>query len=82
MLVRLCLLGCGSLWLGSSIYIYGWNVGLSSYTLTLFSTAKLSGAPRSDNGNIEIYVFLEKYLHDFQYKNMLRISMELAFDFT
>jgi hypothetical protein len=34
------------------------------------------------NGNIEIYVFLEKYLHDFRYKNMLRISIALAFDFT
>jgi hypothetical protein len=28
------------------------------------------------------YVFLEKYLHDFQYKNMLRISIVFAFDFT
>jgi hypothetical protein len=28
------------------------------------------------------YVFLKKYLHDFEYKNMFRISMALAFDFT
>jgi hypothetical protein len=28
------------------------------------------------------YVFLGKYLHDFRYKNMLRIRMALAFDFT
>jgi hypothetical protein len=28
------------------------------------------------------YVFLEKYLHDFRYKNMFRISIPLAFDFT
>jgi hypothetical protein len=27
-------------------------------------------------------VFLEKYLHDFRYKNMIRISMALTFDFT
>jgi hypothetical protein len=54
----------------------------SSYTLTLFSTAKLRGATSCDNVNIEIYVFLEKYLNDFRYKNMLRISMALAFDFT
>jgi hypothetical protein len=64
-----------------SLYLDG-ILRLSSYTLTLFSTAKLNGATSSDNGNIEIYVFLKKYLHDFQYKNMLRISMELAFDFT
>jgi hypothetical protein len=47
------------------LYISRWNLRLSSYTLTLFSTAKLSGATSSYNGNIEIYVFLEKYLHDF-----------------
>jgi hypothetical protein len=28
------------------------------------------------------YVFLKKYLHDFQYENMARLSMVLAFDFT
>jgi hypothetical protein len=28
------------------------------------------------------YFFLEKYLHDFRYKNMPRLSMALAFDFT
>jgi hypothetical protein len=28
------------------------------------------------------YVFLKKYLPYFRYKNMFRISMALAFDFT
>jgi hypothetical protein len=70
------------MWLSIDFYISRWDIRLSSYTLTLFSTAKLSGAMSSYNGNIEIYVFLEKYLHDFRYKNMLRISMALAFDFT
>jgi hypothetical protein len=64
------------------LYISRWNLRLSSYTLTLFSSAKLNGATSSDNGNIEIYVFLEKYLPDFRYKNMPRISIALAFDFT
>jgi hypothetical protein len=32
------------------LYISRWDIRLSSYTLTLFSTAKLSGATRSDKG--------------------------------
>jgi hypothetical protein len=48
----------------------------------MFTAGLLSWARSLGNGNIEIYVFLEKYLHDFRYKNMLRISMALAFDFT
>jgi hypothetical protein len=47
-------------WVGSiDLYIFRWNLRLSSYTLTLFSTAKLRGATSSYNGNIEKYVFLE-----------------------
>jgi hypothetical protein len=48
----------------------------------MFTAGLLSGARSNDNGNIEIYVYLEKYLLDFRYKNMLKISMALAFDFT
>jgi hypothetical protein len=48
----------------------------------LFTAGLLSWALSLSRGNIEIYDFLEKYFHDFQYKNMLRISMALAFDFT
>jgi hypothetical protein len=55
---------------------------LFEINVSFFSTAKLSGATSSYNVNIETYVFLEKYLHDFLYKNMLRIGMALAFDFT
>jgi hypothetical protein len=32
------------------LYISRWDIWLSSYTLTLFSTANLSGASRSDKG--------------------------------
>jgi hypothetical protein len=39
------------------------------------------GGPGLFDVNFE-YVFLEKYLHDFGYKNMFRISMALAFDYT
>jgi hypothetical protein len=52
------------------------------YMPCLLTAGLLSGALSHSRGNIEIYVFLEKYLHDFRYKNMLRISMALAFDFT
>jgi hypothetical protein len=38
---------CGS---PIDLYISRWNIGLSSHTLTLFSTAKPSGATRSDKG--------------------------------
>jgi hypothetical protein len=41
----------------------------------LFTAGLLSWALSLGNGNIEIYIFFEKYLHDFRYKNMLRISI-------
>jgi hypothetical protein len=56
--------------------------GLSPNMPCLFTAGLLSGALSHSRGNIEIYVFLEKYLHDFRYKNMLRISIVFAFDFT
>jgi hypothetical protein len=38
------------------LYISKWDIRLSSYTLTLFSTAKLSGATRSDKGQKNAYI--------------------------
>jgi hypothetical protein len=49
---------------------------------SMFFRGLPSGATWHSRGNIEIYIFLEKYLHDFRYKNMLRISIVFAFDFT
>jgi hypothetical protein len=46
----------------------------------LFTARLLIWACSIGNGNIEIYIILEKYLHDFRYKNLLRISMALDFD--
>jgi hypothetical protein len=50
----------------------------------LFTAGLLSWALILGKGKycIEINIFLEKYLHNFLYKNMLRISIALAFDFT
>jgi hypothetical protein len=66
-----------------SLYILmGYTAFLLHTDPVFYCKAEWSYEERSDNGNLEIYVFLKKYLHDFQYKNMLRISMALAFDFT
>jgi hypothetical protein len=50
--------------------------------ISVFSRATLGGAVVLTLLEYFEYVFLEKYLHDFQYKSKFRISMALAFDFT
>jgi hypothetical protein len=63
----------------------GIDIGIYRFVIqgiSVFSRATSGGAVVLTLLEYFEYVFLEKYLHDIQYKNMFRISMALAFDFT